>query len=176
MEAEGLDNELKPFSATKDRENKLKLLQEEVDRAFKNRIAVDLKSVLKRDNLEQLPNEESNGVWVENSHLYPHLLRLAYQKIGLKGRKLQQAIEDTFEHETQHFIPIVGLPHIYTRFGVHFYKVASIPFISVCQAEIDCIGKITLADDLDVITNVKRLSPSDKADLYQLLNYAKKLR
>lgn len=157
-------------------EKQLEALRKAVELAYKNRILVDYNSLLKNDDLEPFVKDDKSGVWVDDPHMYIYLLRFGYQKLGVRGKKLEQEIKDSFEHETGHLIPIIGSPNIRWRLGIRFYKatIFHLVTISALQAEIEYKGKLTVSEDIDVTTNVSHLSPEDKIDLKKALERARK--
>lgn len=136
---------------------------------------MSLKSVLQNSfSGETFSKDAKNKVRVENSHLYPDLLRMAFRKIGYRGKNLEAKIQKTVKHETEHSIPLLNLPHVQVRFGVSFYKLKTFPFTAVVQPFLGYRGKPTLKEMVDAYTNVEYPSPEDKSELQDMLKRSQK--
>jgi hypothetical protein len=159
------------FNVEAARSKEITALRQAVDEAFRNRTNVswwvwsqkgDFRKSLK------LPKDAPNGVFLEDPHLYPYLVKFACEKIGLRGDVLKRSIRRIVKHETQHLIPVIGTQHVQTRLGGYFYKLVGLPFFSIFQPVMEHQGELTLHESIDMLANVNDPSPGDTAKLKRL--------
>jgi hypothetical protein len=164
-------------------------LQKRIDRAFLLRPTKDYdpdKKTLVDDlaSAHQLSEKRKKGtsafftikdetalheVIVENSHMYPALLRMAFSKlipsVGMSIEKRERLIMKDLEHEYAHTIPALGQEGVTVVYGVSFYRIRNIrtgergdsfnPFIKP-------IGKVPVVIYDQMVLAPKKLSGKDK--------------
>lgn len=144
------------------REQELSRLKAKVNSAFEHRLIIENKKEVEISYIRKHDDDWinikksdfcSSEVYVENSHLYPYLLKFAYNTMASKLKlpidekkyEIDCCIHKDLKHEYEHSVPLLGLDSIKLMYGVQFVEhkrtktiglIPMIEFSGLCQIKI----------------------------------------
>ncbi|MFC1624844.1 hypothetical protein ACFL15_00480 [Patescibacteria group bacterium] len=168
------------LSVIKQIENEFVLIREKVIDAYENATFESEEEIyipfLGKTNNEWVNLEKPiyipSEVYVENSHLYPFLLKQAYEivieKAGGNVRDLsytiQYCIDNDLQHEYEHHTPLLEIDTLKIWYGVKFIKHKENNIIGILPC-INYFGKCSVKVCIDSTSAPKDLSDTDKYKL-----------
>ena len=103
-------------------------------------------------------------VFIDDSHDYPTLLRMALLVVEYPERFIEDVIQKTLEHEFYHAVPGLGQEGVKIRYGIEFSKDPDTG-ATLITPMVKPVGDISVGLYKDMISAPKVLSFSDRAGL-----------
>ncbi|KKU88486.1 MAG: hypothetical protein UY16_C0006G0001, partial [Candidatus Gottesmanbacteria bacterium GW2011_GWA2_47_9] len=103
-------------------------------------------------------------VFIDDSHDYPTLLRMALLVVEYPERFIEDVIQKTLEHEFDHAVPGLGQEGVKIRYGIEFSKDPDTG-ATLITPMVKPVGDISVGLYKDMISAPKVLSFSDRAGL-----------